>query len=230
MLTRLFIYFLLILFLVTPTAFVVAETAEVSTGQQQVYIENEDGQETVMSLRQSLVRQGVPARPLSLALLYFDMHKEKFANQNYITVIDYRIHSSKDRFFLINLVTGEVTSEVVAHGKGSDQEHDGMAKTFSNEPGSFATSLGFYQVSESYEGLHGYSVRMDGLSVNLNSNARDRAIVIHGAPYVQRGLDKVGRSLGCPALEVGLTTDIINKIKEGSLLFIYAAAFESGLN
>jgi hypothetical protein len=180
-----------------------------------------------VTLYEAAIKSGVPKRPLDLALAYFDLHKEKLSNQNYITVIDYRMHSANERFFLINLNSGLVTKELVSHGKGSDPEHDGLAKKFSNVSGSFASSLGFYQVSEDYVGDHGLSVRLDGLSAELNSNARDRAIVIHGADYVAPGLDKMGRSLGCPALQRNNAGGIVEKIKNGSLLFIYAAVFEA---
>ncbi len=179
-----------------------------------------------VTLYQAARQAGVPQRPLDLALAYFDLHKDQFSNQDYITLIDYRLHSVNERFFLIDLKSGAVTKELTAHGKGSDPEHDGFAKKFSNVSGSYATSLGFYQVSEAYVGDHGLSVRLDGLSAELNSNARDRAIVIHGAEYVDPTRPIMGRSLGCPALQQSHSNDIVEKIKNGSLLFIYHTAYE----
>ncbi len=180
-----------------------------------------------VTLYQAALDGGVPQRPLDLALAYFDLHKDQFSNQEFITVIDYRLHSANERFFLIDLNSGAVTKELTAHGKGSDPEHDGFAKKFSNVPGSKATSLGFYQVSESYVGDHGLSVRLDGLSAELNSNARDRTIVIHGADYVDPSWPIIGRSLGCPALQQSHSSGIVEKIKNGSLLFIYHTAYET---
>lgn len=179
-----------------------------------------------VTLRNAALQAGVPQRPLDLALQYFDLHKDQFSNQEFITVVDFRLPSGTERFFLINLNSGDVTKELVAHGKGSDPEHDGIAKSFSNKPGSNASSLGFYQVSEGYNGDHGLSVRLDGLSGELNSNARDRAIVIHGAEYVDPTRPIIGRSLGCPALQQSHAGPIVEKIKNGSLLFIYHTAFE----
>ncbi|MEK6553671.1 MAG: murein L,D-transpeptidase catalytic domain family protein [Bdellovibrionota bacterium] len=177
------------------------------------------------SLKEAVLAQGVPSRPLELAFQFFDANENNFDNHNYMTVIDFRTHSAKERFFLINLNTGAVEAQMVSHGKGSDPGHDGIAERFSNIASSNMSSLGFYQVSETYNGKHGYSVKLDGLSPT-NSKARSRAIVIHGATYVKRGLAKQGRSFGCPALDQNLSKGIINKIKEGSLLFIYAPAFE----
>lgn len=179
-----------------------------------------------VTLYEAAIGAGVPKRPLDLAFAYFDLHQDQFSNQEYMTVIDFRIASGTERFFLINLNSGVVTRELTAHGKGSDAEHDGFAKSFSNKSGSYASSLGFYQVSESYVGDHGLSVRLDGLSGELNSNARDRAIVIHGADYVDPSRPIIGRSLGCPALQQSRAGSIVEKIKNGSLLFIYHTAYE----
>lgn len=71
----------------------------------------------------------------------------------------------------------------------------------------------------------GYSLLLDGLEKGINDRARERAIVVHGAAYanpsVCRG-GRLGRSFGCPALPQALTKPIINTIKGGSVLFIYA--------
>jgi hypothetical protein len=87
------------------------------------------------------------------------------------------------------------------------------------------SSPGFYLTAETYQGKHGYSLRLDGLEKGFNDKARERAIVIHGADYADENFIKqtgrLGRSLGCPALPREIAGDIINLIKENSLLFIY---------
>lgn len=178
-----------------------------------------DGSVQSVTLKDAFLGQGVPGGPLEEAFDYFDENHQGIGNKNFLTIIDLSRHSSQERLFLGNLQTGKVERHVVAHGRGSDPDHDGMADKFSNVPQSQASSLGFYRVAETYSGKHGYSVRMDGLS-QTNSNARARAIVIHGAAYVQRGLPKMGRSFGCPAIEQSVATSLINRVKDGSLLMI----------
>jgi hypothetical protein len=110
----------------------------------------------------------------------------------------------------------------VSHGRNSG---DLMAEKFSNISSSYMSSLGFYLTGETYQGKHGYSLRLDGLEKGFNDKARERAIVIHGAQYANENFIKqtgrLGRSLGCPALPQEIAGDIINLIKENSLLLIY---------
>jgi hypothetical protein len=116
--------------------------------------------------------------------------------------------------------SGSVSQHVVAHGKGSDPNGTGFVERFSNVSGSNASSQGFYLASETYQGKHGLSLRLDGLS-STNNQARARAVVIHAASYVSDGNSKQGRSWGCPALEPGETSGVISRLKGKSL--IYAA-------
>lgn len=162
----------------------------------------------------------VPTRHLEEALLYYDKNKTSLKNQNVLSVIDFGQKSTQKRWYLITMSTGAVWNIHVSHGKGSDSDHDGFAEKFSNVSGSNATSLGFYRTAETYSGNHGYSLRLDGLS-STNSRARARAIVIHGASYVQDSAVIQGRSWGCPAVSSANRTKVINLIKGGSL--IYAA-------
>lgn len=87
------------------------------------------------------------------------------------------------------------------------------------------SSLGVYRTAETYQGKHGYSLRLDGLSPGKNSNARKRAIVVHGADYASpRHLlkfDKLGRSWGCPALPREQSRAIIDTIKGGSVIYAH---------
>lgn len=159
----------------------------------------------------------VPASLLLKTLTYYDANLSKIKNQNYIVVIDFKQHSSKKRFYLINMQSGDVEPYLTAHGKNSDPDHDGYATKFSNTSGSNMSSIGFYLTAETYYGDNGYSLRLDGLS-STNSKARPRAIVIHGASYV-REASLIGRSYGCPALEVRYAADVINTIKGGTLIY-----------
>lgn len=140
-------------------------------------------------------------------------------NDRYFTVIDYRAPSNIPRFFLID--TNDMSAEafLVAHGRGSDPDHDGMADRFSNIEGSKMTSLGAYITGKTYYGAHGLSLKLRGLSPQ-NSLAEERLIVIHGADYVNKGRNILGRSWGCPALERDVAERIIPLIKGGSFLYV----------
>src|SRR5262249_39315084 len=146
----------------------------------------------------------VPADLLENAVLFLHANKAKIKNQKVLSVVDFSKHSSKKRFFLVDLKSGNVRASVVAHGSGSDPGHTGMASKFSNVSGSNASSLGYYLTAETYDGKNGRSLRIDGVS-DTNSNARSRAVVVHRAKYVNEGSAKQGRSWGCPALPNNVT-------------------------
>lgn len=160
----------------------------------------------------------VPKYLLNEALAFFNKYRSQFRNQNYIAMIDFRQHSGRKRLYVMNLSSGEVVPYMVAHGKNSDSNNDGLATQFSNSAGSLMSSLGAYMTAETYSGNHGLSLRLDGLQ-STNSNARSRAVVIHPADYVSSGQEKQGRSFGCPALEPRYSRDLIQKLKEGALVY-----------
>lgn len=162
----------------------------------------------------------VPTKALEEAVLYFHKNKSSFKNQNVISVLDFSQSSTKKRWYFIDMKTGSVWNVHVSHGKGSDVNHDGYAEKFSNVSGSNASSLGFYKTAETYQGSNGYSLRLDGLSTT-NSKARPRAIVVHGADYVQDQAVIQGRSWGCPAVSQGNRDKVINLIKGGSLIYAF---------
>ena len=162
----------------------------------------------------------VPAKALTLALEGYDERRKWLRNLNYLTVIDYTQHSKNRRFYLIDMRTGAVETQAVAHGSGSDANNDGYADRFSNVEGSKATSIGFFETKGTYQGSNGYSMILDGLD-SSNDNAMGRAIVIHGADYVANGASKQGRSWGCPALSRSANATVIDKIKNGSLVFSF---------
>jgi L,D-transpeptidase catalytic domain len=144
-------------------------------------------------------------------------------NERLLTVIDYSRASSEPRLWVLDLERERVLfEELVAHGRGSG---DNFATRFSNVDGSHQTSLGLFRTADTYVGTNGYSLRLDGLEAGVNDRARERAIVMHGAPYVSeahlRSLGRLGRSHGCPALRPTVARTIIDTIKEGSLLFAY---------
>ncbi|MCO8313383.1 murein L,D-transpeptidase catalytic domain family protein [Pseudomonas mandelii] len=140
-----------------------------------------------------------------------------------LAVIDYSLPSTAQRLWVFDLKQRKLLfHELVAHGRNSGEN---MARQFSNRNASFATSLGLYRTQSSYVGQNGYSLRMEGLEPGFNDNAFERAIVIHGAPYVSpdlaRANGRIGRSLGCPAVRPAIAHQLIDSMKDGQLLFSY---------
>ncbi|WP_425598375.1 murein L,D-transpeptidase catalytic domain family protein [Thermomonas carbonis] len=146
-----------------------------------------------------------------------------------LAVIDYSRPSTEKRLWVFDMTRDALLfNEHVAHGSGTG---DNLATRFSNEEGSHATSLGLFRTAETYQGGNGYSLRMDGLDPGFNDRARSRAIVMHGAWYVNPDLirtqGRLGRSQGCPALREQVAKVVIDTLKQRQLLFAYAddAAF-----
>lgn len=140
-----------------------------------------------------------------------------------LAVIDYSQPSTARRLWIFDLQRKRLLlSDYVAHGRRSGEN---FAQSFSNREGSFQSSLGLFRTAESYRGKHGYSLRMDGLEPGLNDLARERAIVIHGASYVDprlaRSQGRIGRSLGCPAVRPQVARMVVDKLKGGQFLFAW---------
>jgi hypothetical protein len=140
-----------------------------------------------------------------------------------ITVIDYSKPSIEPRLWVFDVRTHAVLfHEFVSHGRGSGKT---LATSFSNVAESNKTSLGLFRTAEAYVGHNGYSLRLDGLEKGMNDNARERAIVVHGAAYVNgataRANGYLGRSLGCPAVRPEIARQLIDTIKGGGLIFAY---------
>lgn len=158
------------------------------------------------------------------ALKGFYLLKEKgVVKKNILTLIDFSLSSNAKRLWVIDLTTNTILyNSLVAHGRNTGDE---FASSFSNSAQSFKSSLGFYATGEIYTGKHGKSLKLDGLEKGINSNARARAVVIHGADYVSNTFiqnnKRLGRSLGCPAIPMELTNEIIQTIKDKSCLFVY---------
>lgn len=144
-----------------------------------------------------------------------------------LTLIDFSKPSTEKRLFVFDMKRGRMLySSVVSHGKNSGGNY---ARSFSNEAGSYKSSLGFYLTSSTYQGGNGYSLLLDGLEKGINDRARERAIVVHGAAYANPSVaqgGRLGRSFGCPALPVALARPVIDAIKGGSVMFIYAESPE----
>lgn len=145
-------------------------------------------------------------------------------NAGILSIIDLSLPSSKKRLFVIDLNTCKlIFNTYVSHGRNSGKE---MATQFSNKPHSGESSLGFYVTGDTYFGHHGYSLKLNGKEEGINDNACSRGIVIHSASYVNERMaisqGYIGRSEGCPAIPKNLHRKIIEKIKNGTCLFLYS--------
>lgn len=138
-----------------------------------------------------------------------------------LAVIDYSLPSSTPRLWVFDLDNQRLLfRELVAHGRNTGER---MATRFSNELDSRTSSIGLFRTGETYQGSNGYSLRMQGLEPGFNDRAEERAIVMHGAPYVTedhvRRFGRIGRSWGCPAVRLGVARQIIDTLKGGQFVF-----------
>lgn len=145
------------------------------------------------------------------------------SNSRYLTVMDFRLSANQRRLWLLDLDKSKIVAhELVSHGRNSGEEY---ARSFSNRPESFKSSLGFYVTGMPYMGKNDYSLRLHGAEEGFNDNALERGIVMHGADYVSQSFirhhKRLGRSQGCPAVASKLSKWLINTIEGGSCLFIY---------
>jgi hypothetical protein len=180
------------------------------------------------------VPEPVPARPqvavdpavdpqlLARARAAFDANRSRIQHVDMIGIADFSKHSGEARFFLLETNTGRVTQHLVSHGRGSDPGHSGWLKRFSNAFGSHATSDGAYLTGDYYHGKYGRSMRLHGLE-DRNSNAMDRAIVVHSAwyaePQVVNQHGKLGRSEGCFAFSTNSHREVMDRLGPGRLLY-----------
>ncbi len=144
------------------------------------------------------------------------------SSKDILTIVDFSRSSTTKRMWIIDLKNKQILlNTYVAHGQGSGAD---LATSFSNTAESHQSSLGFYVTSETYFGKHGLSLKLDGLDKGINDEARERAIVVHGAEYVSESFIKqtgrLGRSFGCPAVPAALNSTVINFIKDKTCLFI----------
>ena len=140
-----------------------------------------------------------------------------------LAVIDYSQPSTARRLWIFDLRKKTlVLRDLVAHGQKSGEN---FATQFSNNEGSHQSSLGLFRTQESYQGANGYSLRMDGLEPGINDSARERAIVIHPASYVNplwsQTQGRIGRSQGCPAVRPQVAREVVDKLKDGQFMFAW---------
>jgi hypothetical protein len=169
-----------------------------------------------------LVVPGLSDRTLEQALrAYTTARARGDVQRQVLSIIDYALPSTEKRLWVLDLERRRVLfHELVAHGRRSGED---VARTFSNISGSHQSSIGVFRTGERYVGQNGVSLRLEGLEPGINDRAAERAIVMHGAPYVSTDFaarhGRIGRSFGCPAVRPAIADSLIHTIRGGTLLF-----------
>lgn len=175
-----------------------------------------------------LQKAGLDLEVFRKAYIGFQNLKEEgrvSAEKSVLTVVDFTKHSNRKRLWSIDLEAGKVLmNTLVAHGRNTGEA---KALKFSNQPNSYMSSLGFYVTDKTYFGKHGLSLRLKGVDEGFNTNAMERAIVMHGADYATEAFVKqygrLGRSLGCPAVPRELSKELIETVKDETVLYIHGS-------
>jgi hypothetical protein len=162
------------------------------------------------------------SRLVDRAMAAYETHKDRLVALDRFAVVDFTLPSATPRMLLVDRKAGSQRLLRVAHGRGSDPEHSGWLRSFSNTPSSNASSRGAYATGSLYMGKHGQSQRLIGLD-DSNNSAEARAIVIHGAwycnPEVLQETGKLGRSEGCFAVSEGEIGSLLEWLGPGRLLY-----------
>jgi L,D-transpeptidase catalytic domain len=159
---------------------------------------------------------------LQSALVAYQQHESSHLSDRNMAIVDFSKPSSQRRLYLVDLVSGDVTSFLVAHGRGSDLDHDAIADMFSDAMGSHASSLGAFRAAVRYQGQHGLSLALDGLDPS-NRSARERAVVVHSQWYVSDSMlakqGRLGRSWGCFVVDPAVIESLVRHLEGGGFLY-----------
>jgi len=176
----------------------------------------------------SLEKSGLDEKAFEYAWRgYHNLLKKKLIRKkSVLSICDFSQSSCSKRMYVIDVLHHRLLYRTyVAHGQNSGAE---FATSFSNEPDSYKSSLGFYITKKTYYGRNGLSLRIDGVDTGYNDMAGKRNIVLHGSSYAtdryMANNGTLGTSLGCPAIPSAVSPRIIRAVKNGSCLFIYAPA------
>ncbi|WP_343071076.1 murein L,D-transpeptidase catalytic domain family protein [Chitinophaga qingshengii] len=208
------------------TAFSAAEKNPASAYRTLIPAVNDSLQEESLYDSMRLDTTGLSRDAFENAMQGFAQLEEKgrIKNPDILSIIDFSLPSSKKRLFVIDVKNKLLLfNTLVSHGRNSGTL---LANAFSNKMNSYKSSLGFYVTGDTYNGEHGYSLRLEGEEAGINDNALSRGIVMHSAAYVNEALIKsqgyIGRSLGCPAIPEKIHRKVIERIANGTCLFLYS--------
>ncbi len=156
------------------------------------------------------------------AVAGFEQIEDK--KKDVLTIIDFSLPLNEERMYVIDMEQKELLYKThVLHGRNSGVNY---ATSFSNQVNSYKSSQGFFLTNETYHGKYGYSLRIDGLERGINDKVRERAVVFHSSKYADpariKTAGRLGRSLGCPALPPQISKPVIDAIRDGSVVYIYA--------
>ncbi|MES2998239.1 MAG: murein L,D-transpeptidase catalytic domain family protein [Pseudomonadota bacterium] len=167
---------------------------------------------------------GLNPKALQLGLkAYTKARDEGLDKQQILTIVDYTKPSTARRLWVLDLKNHTVLfNDYVAHGQNSGGNY---ARAFSDRPGSLESSIGVFLTESTYDGKHGYSLRIKGLEKGFNDRAESRDIVFHRADYATaqfaQSHGRLGRSWGCFAVSPTIATSLIHTIKSGTLVVAY---------
>jgi hypothetical protein len=192
---------------------------------------NKESEEAFISLNQYTLELFNDINDQHLSLEVFEIAvkgyselslKKKLKNKKFLTIVDMSLSANTERMFIIDMEKRIlVDKKLVAHGMKTGNE---FASDFSNEQNSHKSSIGFFITGELYNGRHDLSMKLDGQEYS-NNNARSRGVVVHSADYVSceyiTSNGRLGRSLGCPAIDKEGYEETVNKLQGGSCYFIY---------
>lgn len=171
----------------------------------------------------------IPRKALETALAFYRSNPRLVQNKRVLSIVNFDQPSTDERLFVIDMKLLLVQSYLVAHGKASGENY---ATFFSNEPESNMSSLGIYLTDIEYIGQHGISLILKGQDIT-NSNAEARAIVMHAADYVSQDFiakyGRLGRSLGCLALNPAISIDLTHQLAGGSVIYAYHSGVVSNI-
>jgi hypothetical protein len=194
---------------------------------------------SAMSAQHALEALGGDVRQLSHPDALRDAFESYFAFKSahpnevrkpYLYFVDYGLPATTPRGYVFDMDSLRIVDGpfMVAHGRGSVPNARGIPTRFSNAFGAATTSLGLYVAQELYSftghaggsAYHSIGLRLNGVSGDFNDNARARGVVAHGAPYVTDA--RAGRSEGCPAMSPDHAQELLPKLANGGLVFLFA--------
>ncbi len=212
-----------------PSKTVEASSAEAATHFSIDALKNSNFQMSILKMYESmdLEEQGMSLKTFDEAIVgYLNLKRAGvLSEKQLLSIVDFDKPSTEKRFWVLDLKKKKVVyNTYVSHGKNTG---DNMAEQFSNINDSNMSSLGFYVTEDTYFGKHGLSLKLEGMDEKFNSNAKMRNIVMHGAEYVGedfiRQQGRLGRSQGCPALPMGEHLEVIEKVRDRTVLFLHAS-------